>query len=114
VRGGRFVSGFSGEQFALPEAAGALRRATGEDEELVSISAADPLNLVGVIVPGEKVPALSGNRVLFRNGVPVAVQAGEEIRLLAAVESKSEWEIRTLLIRKQRPGSYVEAAKTPQ
>jgi ATP-dependent Lhr-like helicase len=114
IRGGRFVSGFSGEQFALPEAAGALRRATGEDEELVSISAADPLNLVGVIVPGEKVPALSGNRVLFRNGVPVAVQAGEEIRLLAAVESKSEWEIRTLLIRKQRPGSYVEAAKTPQ
>jgi ATP-dependent Lhr-like helicase len=114
IRGGRFVSGFSGEQFALPEAAGALRKAVGEDEELVSISAADPLNLVGVIVPGEKVPALSGNRVLFRNGVPVAVQAGEEIRLLAAVESKSEWEIRNLLIRRQRPGRYVEAAKTPQ
>jgi ATP-dependent Lhr-like helicase len=114
IRGGRFVTGFSGEQFALPEAAGALRKAVGEGEELVSISAADPLNLVGVIVPGEKVPALSGNRVLFRNGIPVAVQAGADIRLLAAVESKSEWEIRNLLIRRQRPGSYVEAAKTPQ
>jgi len=106
IRGGRFVSGFSGEQFALPEAAGALRKAGGEDEELVSISAADPLNLIGLIVPGEKVPALSGNRVLFRNGVPVAVQAGEEIRFLQAVESKSEWEVRNLLIRKQRPGGY--------
>ncbi len=114
IRGGRFVTGFSGEQFALPEAAGALRKAAGEDEELVSISAADPLNLVGVIVPGDKVPALSGNRVLFRNGVPVAVQAGDEVRFLQAVESKSEWEIRNLLIRRQRPGSYVEAGKTAQ
>jgi ATP-dependent Lhr-like helicase len=115
IRGGRFVTGFSGEQFALPEAAGALRKAAeGGDEELVSISAADPLNLVGIIVPGEKVPALSGNRVLFRNGVPVAVQAGADIRLLAPVESKSEWEIRNLLIREQRPGSYVEQGPTPQ
>ena len=122
IRGGRFVTGFSGEQFALPEAAGALRKAAGDAgagpgagaEELVSISAADPLNLVGVIVPGEKVPALSGNRVLFRNGVPVAAQAGDAVRFLQPVESKSEWEIRNLLIRRQRPGSYVEAGKTPQ
>jgi len=108
IRGGRFVTGFSGEQFALPEAAGALRKAVGEGEELVSISAADPLNLVGVITPGEKVPALSGNRVLYRNGVPVAVQAGDDIRFLQAVESKSEWEIRNLLIRRQRPGAVLE------
>jgi ATP-dependent Lhr-like helicase len=114
IRGGRFVSGFSGEQFALPEAAGALRKALGEEEELVSISAADPLNLVGLIVPGEKVPAFSGNRVLFRNGVPVAVQAGDDIRFLQAVESKSEWEIRNLLIRKQRPGGYLEVPGTSQ
>ncbi|MGQ0587725.1 MAG: Lhr family helicase, partial [Gammaproteobacteria bacterium] len=113
IRGGRFVSGFSGEQFALPEAAGALRKAVGNEEELVSISAADPLNLVGVIVPGERVPALSGNRVLFRNGGPVAVQAGDEVRFLAAVESKSEWEIRNLLIRKHRPGGYVGEAGAP-
>jgi ATP-dependent helicase Lhr and Lhr-like helicase len=114
IRGGRFVTGFSGEQFALAEAAGALRKAVGEDEELVSISAADPLNLVGVITPGDKVPAFSGNRVLYRNGVPVAVQAGEDIRFLQAVESKSEWEIRNLLIRKQRPGGYVDAPGTSQ
>ena len=88
---------------------GALRKAVGDEEELVSISAADPLNLAGIVTPGEKVPAFSGNRVLYRNGVPVAVQAGEDIRFLQAVESKSEWEIRNLLIRKQRPGSYVES-----
>ncbi|HUR42267.1 MAG TPA: DEAD/DEAH box helicase [Verrucomicrobiae bacterium] len=121
IRGGRFVTGFSGEQFALPEATVALRKAGGEpkpdapiEEELVSISAADPLNLVGVITPGDKVPALSGNRVLFRNGVPVAVQSGDEVRFLQAVESKSEWEIRNLLIRKLRPGSYLEEQPTSQ
>jgi ATP-dependent Lhr-like helicase len=115
IRGGRFVTGFSGEQFALPEAAGALRKAVGTDEELVSISAADPLNLAGVMTPGEKVPALSGNRVLYRNGLPVAVQSGDDVRFLQPVESKSEWEIRNLLIRKQRPGGYVDpAVATPQ
>ena len=111
IRGGRFVSGFSGEQFALPDAAAALRKAAaGAADELVSISAADPLNLVGIITPGDKVAALSGNRVLFRNGVPVAVQSGDDVRLLQPVESKSEWEIRNLLIRRQRPGDYLDHA----
>ena len=113
IRGGRFVTGFSGEQFALPEAAALLRKAGEGEEELVSISAADPLNLAGVVTPGEKVPALSGNRVLFRNGVPVAVQSGDEVRFLQAVESRSEWEIRNLLIRRQRPGGYVAPPDTP-
>jgi ATP-dependent helicase Lhr and Lhr-like helicase len=114
IRGGRFVTGFSGEQFALPEAAGALRKAgASADEELVSISAADPLNLVGVITPGDKVPAFSGNRVLFRNGVPVAIQSGDDVKFLQTVESKSEWEIRNLLIRRNRPGHYVDAPETP-
>ncbi len=109
IRGGRFVSGFSGEQFALPEAAATLRKiATGDDSERVSISAADPLNLVGVLTPGDKVPRLPGNRVLFENGAPIAVQAGGEVRYLKEVDTKAEWEIRNLLIRKQRPGSYFE------
>jgi len=72
IRGGRFVSGFTGEQFALPEAVEALRLArrspaSGE----VMLSAADPLNLVGVILPGPRVPALPTNFVVFRDGVPV-------------------------------------------
>ncbi len=70
VRGGRFVSGFIGEQFALPEAVESLRaiRSSPVSGETVTISAADPLNLVGIIVPGERVPAISGHTVSFRDG----------------------------------------------
>jgi ATP-dependent Lhr-like helicase len=71
VRGGRFVSGFIGEQFALPVAVESLRamRTTPLSEEIITLSAADPLNLVGIIVPGERVPAISGRFVSFKNGV---------------------------------------------
>ncbi len=111
IRGGRFVSGFAGEQFALPEAA-ALLHSVACDPALdrVSISAADPLNLVGIVTSGEKVPALSGNRVLFEQGVLVAVQAGGEVRFLKEVPEKSEWEIRNLLIRRQGPGEYLQGS----
>jgi ATP-dependent helicase Lhr and Lhr-like helicase len=73
IRGGRFVSGFLGEQFALPVAVESLRAArkmppTGE---LATLSAADPLNLVGILVPGERIPAISGRSVTFRDGVPI-------------------------------------------
>ncbi|HET9731302.1 MAG TPA: DEAD/DEAH box helicase [Acidimicrobiales bacterium] len=72
VRGGRFVAGFSGEQYALPEAAEALRRTTKEPRtgERVTVSATDPLNLVGVIVPGDTVPAVRTNRVVYVDGLP--------------------------------------------
>ena len=73
----------------------------------VSISAADPLNLVGIVTPGEKVPALSGNRVLFEQGVPVAVQAGGEVRFLKEVPEQSQWEIRNLLIRRRSASAYL-------
>jgi ATP-dependent Lhr-like helicase len=73
VRGGRFVSGFIGEQFALPMAVESLRalRHRAPSGELVTVSAADPLNLVGILVPGERVPALSGRSVTYRDGVAV-------------------------------------------
>jgi len=74
IRGGRFVSGFLGEQFALPLAVESLRakRKQNPTREVTIVSAADPLNLVGIIVPGERVPANSGNVVAFRDGVAVA------------------------------------------
>ena len=108
IRGGRFVSGFAGEQFALPEAADLLRsvaRDTALDQ--VSISAADPLNLVGVVTSGDRVPALSGNRVLFEQGVPTAVQAGGEVRLLRQVPASLQWQVRNLLVRRQSPAAYL-------
>jgi len=74
VRGGRFVSGFLGEQFALPVAVESLRarRKQNPSGEVTTIYAADPLNLVGIVVPGERVPANSGSVVAFRDGVAVA------------------------------------------
>jgi ATP-dependent Lhr-like helicase len=82
IRGGRFVSGFIGEQYAVPVAVESLRalRKMEPSGETVTISAADPLNLVGIVVPGERVPAISGKTVTYRDGVAVAT----EDRLLAA------------------------------
>jgi len=73
IRGGRFVDGFLGEQFALPVAVESLRatRKMPPSGETVTLSAADPLNLVGILVPGERVPAISGRSLSFRDGVPV-------------------------------------------
>jgi ATP-dependent Lhr-like helicase len=109
VRGGRFVSGFAGEQFALPEAVAALRKtAKLPGNERVSVSALDPLNLAGILTPGEKVPRLASNRVLFEGGVPIAVQSGGDVHYLTPLDAGGQWEVRNLLIRKQHPGNYVE------
>jgi ATP-dependent Lhr-like helicase len=82
IRGGRFVAGLSGEQFALPEAIPLLRemRRRPHDGGFVCISGVDPLNLCGTLLPGDKVPALAGNRVLFRDGLPVAAIVAGKFR----------------------------------
>jgi ATP-dependent Lhr-like helicase len=74
IRGGRFVNGLSGEQFALPEALPLLRevRKRDHDGQFVCVCAADPLNIVGTVLPGEKVPAFVGNRIALRDGACVA------------------------------------------
>jgi ATP-dependent Lhr-like helicase len=84
IRGGRFVAGFTGEQYALPEAVTLLRdvRKRPKDGTLVALSAADPLNVLGVLTPGRRVAALAGNRVLFRDGVPVAIREGQSTELI--------------------------------
>jgi len=84
VRGGRFVDGFSGEQFALPEAVGLLRTAAGEnhDNKGVVISASDPLNLGGWLTPGPRTPAGLNNRVLLYRGLPVARMVGDQFEEL--------------------------------
>ncbi len=77
VRGGRFVAGVGGEQFALPEAVDAARavRRVSPGAERVELSAADPLNLTGIVTPGPRVPAVFGERVVYVDGVPVDVSA---------------------------------------
>ena len=69
----------------------------------MAISAVDPLNLAGILTPGDKVPRLPGNRLLFEGGVPIAVQSGGDVRYLAPFDAAASWEVRNLLIRKQRP-----------
>jgi ATP-dependent Lhr-like helicase len=77
IRGGRFVDGFLGEQFALPVAVESVRalRKLASGQETISLSAADPLNLVGILVPGDRVPAISGNSVSYREGAAIALPA---------------------------------------
>jgi ATP-dependent Lhr-like helicase len=81
IRGGRFVDGFLGEQFALPVAVESVRamRNLPLSGEVTVLSAADPLNLVGILVPGERVPAISGRTVSYRDGVAIATPAGEPV-----------------------------------
>ncbi|HXW25006.1 MAG TPA: DEAD/DEAH box helicase [Xanthobacteraceae bacterium] len=105
IRGGRFVAGFSGEQFALPEAIGMLRDARRKEPAgaLVSLSGADPLNLAGILVPGPKLAALTGNRLLLRDGVPIAILAAGEVRFLETLDAASEWEAHKALLRQTAP-----------
>lgn len=73
IRGGRFVDGFLGEQFALPHAVDSLRAIKKKEptEEIITISAVDPLNVVGFILPGNRVTAISGGKVMLQNGIPI-------------------------------------------
>ncbi|HVB68212.1 MAG TPA: helicase-related protein, partial [Acetobacteraceae bacterium] len=112
IRGGRFVAGFSGEQYALPEAVGLLReqRRRPPSGAFVSLSAADPLNLGGILTPGAKVPALTGNRVLFRDGLPIAWLAGGEVRFAGAPDTATQWEARKHLLRSAAPAQLADLA----
>jgi ATP-dependent Lhr-like helicase len=137
IRGGRFVAGISGEQFALPEAVGmlrAMRRArTGAvdfglrslqkeepsltvglplgagalagtaNESLISVSAADPLNLVGIITPGGRITAFTSNRILYHNGEPAAVLESGETKFLVEMSRALEWKAKAALMRKTTP-----------
>jgi len=109
IRGGRFVAGFAGEQFALPEAVAALRamRRKPAGRSLISLSAADPLNLVGILTPGPKLAALSGNRLLYRDGLPIATLAAGEVQLLEEMDPAAEWEARKALLRSALPSAPI-------
>ena len=105
IRGGRFVGGVWGEQFALPEAIPQLRKTTkepadGRDESLISICAADPLNLTGIITPGKRVPAIYSNRILYKSGVPIAAKEGKTIQFLVDLDPSQQWEMQNRLVQR--------------
>ena len=111
IRGGRFIAGLSGEQYALPEAVGALRemRRKPPGEQNVSLSAVDPLNLTGLLTAGPRVPALTANRVLYRDGLPVATLISGEVRFLVELDAAACWQAQNALIRRPAAVTPVDA-----
>ena len=105
IRGGRFVTGMSGEQFALGEAVDRLRevRRTPLNDVLITISAADPLNLAGIVTPGDRLPARGASRMVYRHGVPIAVMEGDYVRPLAEYEPSLASEVATALAGRRVP-----------
>ena len=106
IRGGRFVAGFTGEQYALPEAVATLRRVrrAPANGEIVTIGAADPLNLSGIVCLGERIPATASTRIAFRDGVPVATLTGNRrVDWLESPTPEQEWAARNALLRKRIP-----------
>lgn len=99
IRGGHFVSGVSGEQFALPEAIGLLRsiRKNKDKGQLIMLSAADPLNLVGILTPGPRLTAIGANRLLLRDGVSIAALEAGKVITLSTDSGTSEREIEQTL-----------------
>jgi len=108
IRGGRFVDGFSGEQFASPDAVGLLRKQRNKKaDSLITICAADPLNLVGIILSGQRITAQASHRILFKNGLPIAIQKGKKTQYLQPQTPEDEWQIKNILLQKQKPANFI-------
>jgi ATP-dependent Lhr-like helicase len=110
IRGGRFVAGFAGEQFALPDAVGLLReiRRRPAAGQWVSLSGADPLNLIGILTPGQRLAALTANRVVYRDGLPIAALSGGKAQFLADLETADQWEAEKRLQRSAARGMLAD------
>jgi ATP-dependent helicase Lhr and Lhr-like helicase len=106
IRGGRFVAGFTGEQYALPEAVGLLRevRRRPASGQWISLSGADPLNLIGILTPGPKLPALTDNRLVYRDGLPVATLSAGKVDFLTTLDGTDRWEAEKRLVRSAARG----------
>lgn len=100
IRGGRFIAGIHGEQFARAETVTLLRNISKQapNSKLLAISAADPLNLLGIIIPGAKVSKLANNRILFRDGKPIAVYEAKKVRFIEDIETEHHWEMQQMLL----------------
>ncbi len=114
IRGGRFINGVGGEQFALADTVTALRKqqklwqdqqesGTTKEPQRFVLNATDPLNLLGTLLPEKRVPHLSGNRILFEDGLPVAVLEKEEVRHLRNGDSEHQWQVQQMLQRRYFP-----------
>jgi ATP-dependent Lhr-like helicase len=116
IRGGRFINGVGGEQFALADTVTGLRKQqklwqehldsdihTRTEPRRFVVNATDPLNLLGTLLPEKRVAHLSGNRILFEDGLPIAVLEKDEVRLLRASDSEKQWQVQQMLQRRYFP-----------
>ena len=105
LRGGRFVAGVGGEQFAFPETVDELRKfkkqkVPKEIPALYCIAASDPLNLLNLILPNHKLARLLNNRVLYQGGVPIAVLDSGDVHFLREVDEKQQWNMQQILLKR--------------
>ena len=107
IRGGRFVASVTGEQFALPEALARLRTTRKQPSKgvFITLSAVDPLNLQGIILPGRKVVANYKNRVLYRDGEPIAIYESGEVQFLKTFDEAEQWQLQKMLIQREFPAA---------
>ena len=110
IRGGRFIAGVGGEQFAYPETIDSLRRISRQTESLsggpseyTALAAVDPANLLYLVYPETRLPRVPGNRVLFRNGIPVAILKSGQVTFLASISPEQQWLLQQLLLQRQFP-----------
>ena len=108
VRGGRFVAGVGGEQFAFPETVDSLRkfkrsRETAATAPFYCLAATDPANLINLTMPTRKLPRLASNRVLYRGGVPIAVMESGETHFLREVSADQQWQFQQMLTKRVFP-----------
>ena len=105
IRGGRFVTGMSGEQFALPDAIERMReiRRSPAAGTLIVVSAADPLNLAGIVTAGDRVRAIATSRIVYRDGVPLAAMEGDYVRPLAEIPAAIAGDVASALAGRRVP-----------
>jgi ATP-dependent Lhr-like helicase len=106
IRGGRFVSGFAGEQFALREATDQCHTVTRNPTiDHLSIPAVDALNLLGIVTPSERMPALPGNRLLFEQGAPIVAHVAGDVHFLKQGRETLQWQLRNTPLRRRTSSS---------
>lgn len=107
LRGGRFIAGVGGEQFATPDTVDALRKFANSAQhsraDYYCVAATDPVNLLNLVEPRRKLPRLAGNRVLYRGGVPVAVLESGAVQFLRETEVEEQWRLGELLQQRSFP-----------
>ena len=115
LRGGRFVQGFAGEQFALPEAVNMIRKTRKQNDQgqMIAISTADPLNLTGIITPGKRIPAQASHRILYQDGKPIAINQNGDIQINEKIPQQDHWQIRNLLTRTAHPAAFHKPPQGP-